>query len=362
MIRVDGTPADFDDSAMMQLVNDIYFITLTMTSVGYGDIVPSGLASRIYSILVMLLGSLAFGAIVTGCSIMVKKLVDNEAQRRIAELTQIMNRRGVSRDLQRRVRENLHQHMVRKQLSILAPHLLSSLSPAMQRELCLAILFDTLVRFPLFRNPQRSFVAELAQCHSWEQVLAGDLVADEGYAVQDLVFVIEGSLEAQLNVASDGRLELHISDATANRLGSPNAAQNPESEAQILELRVGAWFGESSLFDEGHVYTSVIIALTTVELAILPACEYARVVQKYPHLLARHNSIRRSLEHGNIRLKDLQWKDTECKPQMKKRGTIRKTLSKLLGVMDGPPKVEDCPDSTYAADNCAVTDSPAMLE
>merc|ERR1719230_1371110 len=98
------------------------------------------------------------------------------------DLTHFMNRRCVAKDLQRRVRDNLRTHIVFSEGLTMAPHLLANLSPAMQRELCLSILSDTVLHFPLFRNAQRSFVAELAQVHYWEQVLSGDLVTDEGHA------------------------------------------------------------------------------------------------------------------------------------------------------------------------------------
>ena len=59
----------------------------------------------------------------------------------------------------------------------------------MQRELSLTTLSSIILRFPLFKNTQRSFVADLAQAMTWEQALPGDLVVDEGHAVLELCCV-----------------------------------------------------------------------------------------------------------------------------------------------------------------------------
>merc|ERR1711871_912778 len=136
---------------------------MTLTSVGYGDVVPVGNASRVYAVVVMLIGSGLFGAMISGCSLVIQRLVNNEARNKVAELALFMNRRAVPKHLQFRVRENLRKHLDYANSASLAPDVLASLSPAMQRELCLSILEETILGFPLFYNAQRSFVAELAQ-------------------------------------------------------------------------------------------------------------------------------------------------------------------------------------------------------
>ena len=50
-------------------------------------------------------------------------------------------------------------------------------------------------RFPLFKNAQGSFIAELAHCHSWEQALPGDLVTDEAHSHGDSMIYCEKNYE-----------------------------------------------------------------------------------------------------------------------------------------------------------------------
>merc|ERR1719162_353330 len=122
-----------------------------------------------------------------------------------------MKRRSVPNKVQIRVRDNLRQCYVRTDGTAM-PALLACLSPAMRRELSLRVISSTYIKFPLFKHAQRSFVAELAQAQRWEQIMQGDLVADEGQAVQELVFVMEGHLIASITHEADG-LDMSLLDA-----------------------------------------------------------------------------------------------------------------------------------------------------
>jgi CRP-like cAMP-binding protein len=234
----------------------------------------------------------------------------------------------------------------------IASHLFGSLSPAMQRELLLCVLSDTMLRFPLFRNTQRSFVADLAQVQRWEHTLTGDLVADEGQGVHEVVFLLEGQLQANVNPHAHGKLDMHINDLKAamsqarkseavltsssfhsashstplaslmsgeahdsmqsGSSESPAYPSNDSGEKCKSTLRSGAWFGEASLFDDSRVYTSVILALTNSELTVLPADDYFRCVTKYPWLVEKHDSTRRAILAGNKSLDDFSYFVATC--------------------------------------------------
>jgi CRP-like cAMP-binding protein len=299
-------------------VSDFYWAATTLTSVGYGDIVPLGVSSKLFAVFAMLVGSLGFGATVSLCSLFMQKMLNNEAEKMIGDLTYFMNRRSVPMLLQRRVRDNLKTHLMFSSSSSMAPHLLASLSPAMQRELCLSILSDTVLQFPLFKNAPRAFASELAQAHVWQTALAGDLVTDEGHAVQQVVFLVEGALQAWISAGhTHGQLDAHVSHHLTTTVPEASSGlrvyyseQDSDSviaTEQLFEMRSGAWFGEASLFDEERVYTASISALTKCELAVLPQHEYFTVVQKYPWIHERHELIKKSVLRGKLSLKLLKY-------------------------------------------------------
>jgi voltage-gated potassium channel len=322
-LRADGDePAHIHDDVFKKWMDDAYWTSMTLTSVGYGDVVPIGNVSKLYSILVMILGSTICGAFVGSFSFFLQKVVNNESEQRMAELSSFMRRRSVPKDLQRKVRHNLKQHLTEP--AAMAPQLLVQLSPSMQRELCLAILNDTVLGFPLFRHAQRSFVAELAQAHCWEQILPGDIVADEGQSLQEVVFLIEGSLQAWVR---PGFMELdaHISALFVSECSS-------SAECTVIRIKAGAWFGEASLFQDEHVYTASVSALTRCEVALLPSAKYIAILQRYPWLYERHQSLVKKIEEGTIKLLSLKYRDPEEARRSKtKNGGFKRNMTHYFG-------------------------------
>jgi len=194
----------------------------------------------------------------------------------------------------------------------------------MQRELCLSILSNLVLNFPLFKNSQHSFVAELAKAHCWDQLLSGDLVADEGYTVQEVLFVMQGLLQAWSPSKNDDfQFDASISDWTRQSM-SPE----PEVASKCIEVQSGAWFGETCLFDSHRVYTSLIVATTECELAILAAADYIRIVKKYPWLWERHQEIEKGIHSNTIGLEGLRYVAPEIEsPVVSERKKSKKNLS-----------------------------------
>jgi len=158
--------------------------------------------------------------------------------------------------------------------------LFAKLSPSMQRELSLALLRGSVLHFPLFRDAQHSFVLELAQAHSWVQCLTGDLVAEEGQLVQEVVFVIYGLLQT------------HVSTSDGNA-------------SDVSSLEAGMWFGEACLFRSGCVRGMTVVAIQDSELAVLVAEKYLAIVKRYPRLLEKHRSIEQALRSGTLSMDEL---------------------------------------------------------
>jgi len=301
-------------------VKDLYWVLMTMTTVGFGDIVPSGLYSRLYAIAAMFIGSLFFGAVISALTHATRGIWDDKVERRVAEAASFMSRRHVPQDLQRRVKHNLRRQLHRQQSATVNPELLALLSPAVQRELSLSLLSAVVLQFPLFWGVQRSFVAELAQVHLWMQCASGDIVAEEGQAVEELVFVVHGRLLARPGGASscDLALDCTVDEVMANRTiagswgGSIRSISttsiNTASLSEMVEIEGGAWFGEGCLFEgPQRVRTATVVAAAESELAVLPAKDYLKVIAKYPRLQERHGKITQAIDEGRLCVEQLRY-------------------------------------------------------
>lgn len=332
---------DAEDSWITQYVKDMYFVSMTLTSVGYGDITAKSSISRCVAIFFMLLGSAVFGACVSGCSIIFHSLIEDEVSNKTAEITRFMARRSVPQTMQRRVRDNLRQCLSSSgaNSSMVPFHILENLSPSMRRELSLCLVSDIFHAFPLFRNTQQSFLADLAQAQYWQHVLPGDLVADQGQAVQEIVFVMTGELEAIIDAAANGQMDQSVQEMEVMKAPSIHSQRGSSSSSpggsssdcfashdrksdEILRLPRGSWIGEASLLSDIRIYTAIITAVCKSELSILPASEYVRIVQSFPRLLERHIRMKRSIQAGNSDYASLAYRQ-----QMNTMGTQNSRLS-----------------------------------
>jgi len=285
-------------------VQDTYWVLMTVTTVGYGDIFPRTTGSRAYAILIMLVAPLFSGTIVSGLTHTMRGLFDDRVEGRIAEATKFMDRHCVPLGLQQRVEHNLRHHLRNEHR--MDPDLFATLSPAVQRELSLTLLSSTVLRFPLFKGAQHGFVAELAQAHTWVSCLPGDVVVEEGQLMQEMFFLVQGRLLVHCRGAVDGCESLMNGEG---RRRSKSRQICPSEEGVVeYEVGAGAWFGEACLFDEGCVHMATLAATAESELAMLPALEYRRIAEKFPRLQARHRHIAESLNKKEVSISQLAYR------------------------------------------------------
>jgi hypothetical protein len=88
-------------------VEDTYWLQMTMTTVGYGDVPPCGVHSRLFAVFAMMMAPIFFGSIVSLLTYATQGLLNDAESRRAAEAVRFMQRRRVPKDLQRRVVRNL---------------------------------------------------------------------------------------------------------------------------------------------------------------------------------------------------------------------------------------------------------------
>eukprot|EP00931_Biecheleriopsis_adriatica_P037704 TRINITY_DN21628_c1_g1_i1.p1 TRINITY_DN21628_c1_g1~~TRINITY_DN21628_c1_g1_i1.p1 ORF type:complete len:881 (+),score=139.03 TRINITY_DN21628_c1_g1_i1:61-2703(+) len=288
-------------------VQDVYWVVMTMTSVGYGDITPNSSVGRVYATLIMLASSIYGGFVVSSTSQAIKLLFDDDLERKVRDAGSFMHSRQVTRDLQSRV-ENCIRQQVRQERSLSnAPKLLAKLTPPVQRELSAQLLRSIMSQFPLFREAQKSYLAQLAQIVNWVLASAGDLVVEEGQVVQEMVFVVQGQVLCLRQSSNE--------DSSMNDYFDHDLSGDEEEKGTITIqdewLHSGAWFGERCLFMEQETRDFTALADSDVELAVLAAAEYSRITQLYPKLWLRHRALVKQCKLGKMSLQDLKYAPSE---------------------------------------------------
>jgi len=290
-----------------------------MTTIGYGDVATIGNWTRLYAIAAMFVASVVFGAILSVITLVSRGILDDSSEKRVTTAMRFMKRRHVPIILRRHVERSLRHALARDNQTSMDQELFHRLAPAVQRELSLALLSETITSFPLFTGADRSFIAELAHQTTWVQCMPGDPVVEEGHTSQEVVFIVHGSLTVTFCLYSDGEhifvpmskltddVDHHV--VTYERGEDTRGSVHSEYPQRILQS--GGWFGEESLFDSSNVSCSNVAANAESELAILDAGSYLGVVAMYPRLLTRHQEIEAWIRTGQLDIRDLRYGSAE---------------------------------------------------
>eukprot|EP00927_Polykrikos_kofoidii_P001427 TRINITY_DN10537_c0_g1_i11.p1 TRINITY_DN10537_c0_g1~~TRINITY_DN10537_c0_g1_i11.p1 ORF type:complete len:935 (-),score=175.34 TRINITY_DN10537_c0_g1_i11:75-2879(-) len=314
---------EYEENAIwfLDYISDMYWVIMTITTVGYGDIVPKGIVSRAFAIFVMLYAPVVSGTIVSALTHATKGLFDDNVEGRVSEATRFMNSRHVPIEVQRRVEHSLRDHL--QEEKGIGVGLMSVLSPAVQRDLSMALLGNTILQFPLFIGAPRSFVAELAQAHTCVRCLPNDLIAEEGQIMEAIVFLLSGRVVALYPDPSEGKdLQDSVPEHTAVEASEADTPVRPQEE-RIITVEAGGWFGEGCLFNPSSVHAATVTAAAETELAVLPAVEYHRIVKRYPRLQERHEALEKALLEKQVSVSQLAFRAKRPSPPASKR---RRTL------------------------------------
>jgi len=279
-VALDRSTMDKDTSE--EYLTDLYFVVMTVTSVGYGDITPDSVGSRICSIAFMFLSSLYSGFVISATSNILITMYDGTVEAQIRGAASLMASYHVDHQLQRRVEHCLRLQVKEKSSLAVPSRLLNLMTPAIQKELSMALLRDVVMEFPVFKASPESFVAQLAQAHTWVQALTGELVVEEAQIEQELVFNIQGSLALFRSMDDEGQVDEQ-------------------------SLPPGAWFGEKCLFLAGCVRDFSVAVESDSELAVLTVQEFTRVLCLYPLLKRQHTKLARGVITGKMNMQDLAY-------------------------------------------------------
>jgi len=97
------------ESMVNRYIASLYFTITTMMTVGYGDINPANTNERIYSIFMMITGGGVFGYTINSIATIVQSMEGekSKARKKIFMITKFMQRKGLTKEVQARVRKYL---------------------------------------------------------------------------------------------------------------------------------------------------------------------------------------------------------------------------------------------------------------
>ncbi len=236
-------------------LDGLYWCVTTLTTVGYGDIVPETHAEKIYSIGVILLGATFWGFLVGNVARVLVNLDPVRARylERMEDRKAFMRHRRLPRELERRVRDHFrylwHQRRDHDEAEIL-----DHLPPSLRTEVALHLRRDLIEAVPLLKGSGRDFVRDVALAMKPLVVLPGDVITRAGERGRAMYFISAGTVEVT------------------------------SAEGEVLNrLQKGDFFGEMALiFDQPR--NATIRAVGYCDLYRLERDTFGVVLSHYPEV------------------------------------------------------------------------------
>jgi voltage-gated potassium channel len=184
----------------------LYWAITTLTTVGYGDITPSGNVARVYTMIVMVAGVGLYGLIIGQMSsLILQSDKRKEANReKLEALTSLLNYYSVPASVQDQAFD-FYRHVLVKQTSEAEEKVLKELPSALQAELQIYMNIKPLRGVSLFQNVSDSCLKSIATELKQVYYSPGDKIIEAGDVGKELFVIGHGQVRVHLK-------EFHIAD------------------------------------------------------------------------------------------------------------------------------------------------------
>eukprot|EP00210_Caulerpa_lentillifera_P001188 g1144.t1 len=296
-------------------VTALYWSMSTLTTVGYGDVIPGNSTEKIMSMIGMVIGVTVFAYFMGSMSSMMSSLNNTNTRitRKTIALEEFLKKRKVPSNLAERVR-TFFQHILSRQIVVDETSIINELSLPLRTELTLYLYRDILAGVPFFRGKDPQFIVRVVPLLKLEYYGPGEVVIRQGDPGDVMYFVSHGHLEvrAYYEESDDKDLLLQSGDQSfnlmkASEIGMARASKmkriashvnthdlenawksvglfgTSESYRRIGKLKKGEYFGEYSCL-LGEYRTATVVAEDYCELYSLSRSDLDSILDEMPEL------------------------------------------------------------------------------
>jgi len=252
---------DVSQSAAREYLAALYWAMTTMTTVGYGDVIPQTDVERIYAMVAMVIGGSFYGYVIGSISSMVSNRDVNHAAytERMDKLQAWLSHHSFPEALRRRVRKYLKSQLQGKS-AMNEEDIMADLSPDLREEVGSFLIHPDILNNPLFDDLSAGVLAVFL--HLLQRVTAET----------NEVLCKNGAPGTAMFVVTTGVCKLH----------RPAGNLNKEISMVLCE---GDSFGEEIVLQLVESYAYSVVAQTDMNLYMIPESGFIDCFSNMPDVV-----------------------------------------------------------------------------
>jgi len=193
-------------------VTALYFTFTMMTTVGYGDVIPTTTGTRLYVTCMMIVscGVFAYTLGSIGSLVAKQNAEANAYREKVVNLNQYMRKNNLPGELQFRVRRFLEYIWGKKIAdSLNEREILSALSEPLKDEVYAQVNGAIVNICPVFLSLDQTFVTQLSKLLNPETFAPGDVVFEQGLLGGKMFYIVHGKIEVYHQATNSSFKILH---------------------------------------------------------------------------------------------------------------------------------------------------------
>jgi hypothetical protein len=321
-----------DDNYLDIYITSLYFVIVTVTTVGYGDITGGSIPEILFQMVLLILGTIVYSFIISYISNIIVKISQKSInfKNKLAILNEIkLHHPKMSNAIYKEVLRNLknEQFYEKKDKQLLFQNL-----PYYLKNILIMQMYKPIIQnFIFFKDIDNSdFIVKVATSLKPLISVKGDVLIQEGDFIKEILFVKKGVmglaisinlkrpehsiqkyydlieidkevslLKTSMSKRTNNKILTNTNTKTATYLSMKEDEESLYNESDddgaeiedinIIEIRHNEHFGDALMFLNEKCPLKVKIKTKTAELLILKKMEAIEIYSIYPHIWTKIN-------------------------------------------------------------------------
>jgi voltage-gated potassium channel len=231
-----------------------YWTVTTLTTIGYGDIVPTNPVQFFYVIIVMLMGAAVYGFIIGNIANIIANIdvAKSQFREKLENVNTFLKYRNIPADLQKRIRD-YYDYLWESRRGYEESSLLTDLPMALKTQVAFFLNREIIEKVPIFKSASPEFIRDVVLNLKPVIYTPGDKVVTRGEIGYEMFFINRGEVDVT----------------------------NEDGSITYATLTSGSYFGEIALL-LSMPRTATVIARGYCDLYILDKETFNNILQRYP--------------------------------------------------------------------------------